>query len=160
MSLHYLLDGYNILHQIPELLLLEIDQQRLVLVREIEKHQPHGSGRNKVTLIFDGRPGRAQPITSTAVTVIFSMDRSADDRIREMVQGSGQVKNMIVVTDDRELQYSVRASGAKVLSVREFMGRLRGTQVQTRGKKLTQRQKDQINAELEDRWLKGGGDSD
>ena len=157
MSLHYLLDGYNILHQIPGLLHQEVDQQRLVLVREIERASPHGSGRNRVTLIFDGRPGPVPAIQSAAVKVIFSMDRSADDRIREAVLASKNARQLIVVTDDRALQYAVRAEGAQVLGVNE-LARLRspgGGKQPRAGKTLTQAEVERINKELEERWLKG-----
>ncbi len=163
MSLHYLLDGYNILHQIPELLHRDIDQQRLTLVREIERTQPHGSGRNRVTLVFDGRPGPVPPIQSAAVKVIFSMDRTADERIREMVRKASNAKQLTVVTDDRALQYAVRASGAHILTVSEFLSRLKGgghAKPSKGGKTLTQQEMERINRELEERWLNREGDSD
>lgn len=128
------------------------------MVREIERASPHGSGRNRVTLIFDGRPGPVPAIQSAAVKVIFSMDRSADDRIREAVLASKNARQLIVVTDDRALQYAVRAEGAQVLGVNEFLARLRspgGGKQPRAGKTLTQAEVERINKELEERWLKG-----
>lgn len=132
------------------------------MVREIEQNRPQGGGRNRVTLVFDGRPGPAAPIQSSAVQVIFSMDRSADDRIREMVKNAANARQVVVVTDDRALQYAVRAGGARVWSVAEFLARLRGGKAPSpsKGKTLTQRQIEQINRELEERWLKPESDSD
>lgn len=156
MSLHYLLDGYNILHQIPKLLDKDVGQQRMILVRDIERFRPQGAGRNQVTLVFDGRPGPVNPIQSTVVSVKFSMDDSADDRIRELVQKSANARLCMVVTDDRALQYSVRAVGAKVLSVKEFLNRMSETGTRSSKsstKQLTQREVDRINQELESRWL-------
>ena len=138
-------------------------EQRLILVRDIEQRRPQGGGRNRVTLVFDGRPGPVAPIQSSAVQVVFSMDRSADDRIRELVQQAKHVRQVIVVTDDRALQYSVRAAGARVLTVGEFLARLRGGGKQaspSRGKNLTQGEMERINRELEERWLKPDTDSD
>lgn len=132
-------------------------------MREIERHNPQGGGRNRVTLIFDGRPGPVPPIQSGAVKVIFSMDRSADDRIRELVQKARNPRQIIVVTDDRALQYAVRAVGAKVLGVGEFLSRLRsdsGGKQARPGKTLTKAEEERINRELEERWLNRNGDSD
>ena len=152
------MDGYNIIHQIPKLTHLEIDQQRLILVREIENFRPQGSHNNRVTLYFDGRPGRAAPIQSTAVHVIFTLDVSADDRIKSAVREAGNSRNIIVVTDDRDIQYSVRACGAKILKVKDFLKKLKSISQKTESpgpsKTIDSSVKDKINEELKSLWLK------
>ncbi len=57
------------------------------------------------------------------VKVIFTRGRSADEEIKAVVAGSDYRKNMVVVTDDRDIQYTVRALGAKVCGVSEFLGK-------------------------------------
>lgn len=137
---------------------MEIDQQRLYLVREIEKYRPHGSSRNLVTLIFDGRPGRAQPIQSSVVSVKFSYDMTADDQIKNAVDSAKNAKNFIIITDDREIQYSVRANGAKVMPVKEFLSKLNsgssGTKRAPSSRGISKGRVDEINAELEQIWIK------
>ncbi len=55
MSIHYLLDGYNIIHQMPAALdLTKLEDQRRHLIRFVEQHRPQGSANNRVTIIFDG----------------------------------------------------------------------------------------------------------
>ncbi|MBP9854428.1 MAG: NYN domain-containing protein [Candidatus Omnitrophica bacterium] len=157
MSLHYLLDGYNILHQNPKLTHLDIDQQRLVFVRDIENFRPQGSTNNKVTLVFDGRRGRSAPIESTVVNIIHTLDETADDWIKRNVQQSANSKNFIVVTDDRDIQYSVRAAGAKLCSVKEFLARFSGSAPRNSSsfsKEIGQSTVEKINEELKSLWLK------
>jgi len=158
MSLHYLLDGYNIIHQMPTLIQLELDQQRLSLVRHIEQYNPQGSSRNSITIYFDGRPGRAQPIVSTSVKIIFTQDRSADDRIKQAVKSSANSRRLVVVTDDRDIQYSICAHGARVVTVAEFLGRLTrknaGTAAEGPVKKIDPSAQEEINDELKSLWLK------
>ena len=54
MSLHYFLDGYNVVHQMAGAARLNLEEQRYQLVRLIERKAPQGSERNKVTVVFDG----------------------------------------------------------------------------------------------------------
>ncbi len=56
MSLHYLLDGYNILKQIPAFRDLPLEDGRRGLLRWIDHSRPQGSVNNQVTVVFDGHP--------------------------------------------------------------------------------------------------------
>ena len=57
MSLHYLLDGYNIIKQSPRLGPKRLEDGRAGLIAFIEMRQPQGSRNNMVTVVFDGQPG-------------------------------------------------------------------------------------------------------
>ena len=57
MSLHYILDGYNILKQIPAFNDLSLEDGRRGLMRWIETQRPQGSVNNTVTVVFDGESG-------------------------------------------------------------------------------------------------------
>lgn len=76
-----------------------------------------------MTVVFDGRSdvwgGGAVP---SPVQIIFSREESADEKIIRMVEEAEHKKNIVVVTDDRALQYAVRALGAKVSGVQTFLG--------------------------------------
>jgi len=142
----------------PKLTDLDIGQQRLFLVREIESYRPHGSLRNSITIIFDGRPGPVQPIQSSIVDIVFSYDDTADDRIKEAVRQAQNSKSYVVVTDDRAIQYAVRADGAKVLVVKEFLNRLKPVKSRSNSKGshrgISSDRADEINTELKNLWLK------
>lgn len=161
MSLHYLLDGYNILHQIPGDLPGKLDDQRRFLIELIETRKPFGSSKNNVTIYFDGRPGRDGRIENTSVQVVFTESVSADDRIKEFVENALHKKNVVVITDDRDIQYSVRPKGAKVLKVKDFLSKLRSKPGRSKGKKeskshskyVSKTTESEINKELEGIWL-------
>ena len=162
MSLHYLLDGYNIIHQIPALTLSKLEDQRRGLIRLIEHFQPQGSWRNKVTIVFDGRSEIYGRDDAKSVRVIFSREESADDKIKGMVQESDQRKNIVVVTNDREIKYAVGALGAQVWSVEDFLGKIKSSpsyrtpssRTQTPVKNISKTVEFEINAELKEIWLK------
>ena len=63
---------------------------------------------------------------SSIIGVVFSQGESADDRIRKIVRASKNKKTTIIVTDDKDLRFSVRALGAKVLAVKEFLSQAKG----------------------------------
>ena len=170
MSLHYLLDGYNIIKKTPSLADKKLEDGRRALIGFIENQRPQGSLNNRVTVVFDGQPGMwSEPISRT-VGVLFSVDATADEKIKALVAKASNKKNIIVVTDDRELLLYVRALGAQNLSVQEFLSqakcgglksiearqtqRVKGAPSSEAGKNISFTVAHKINLELEEIWLK------
>lgn len=101
----------------------KLEDQRRQLVQWIESRAPQGSSRNRVTIVFDGKTdvwGWAGT-GSSSTRVIFAQGQSADEKLIGMVEEAAHKKNIIVVTDDRALQYAVRALGATVSGVQAFL---------------------------------------
>ena len=132
MSLHVILDGYNVLlrwggfrEKMQE---GGIEDGRRRLVQFLEVQRPQGSLRNRVTVVFDGRSqvvGNWRQPQSRMVRVLFSQDEPADEQIVRMVGQEEAPSQVVVVTDDRPLAARVRQFGAKIVSVREFMQKKR-----------------------------------
>jgi Predicted RNA-binding protein containing a PIN domain len=167
MSLHYLLDGYNLVKQIPALADKGLADGRDGLIRWITVHRPQGSANNQVSVIFDGKPDVFGSNVDGVVKVIFTRYDSADVLLKQMVEESSARANLVVVSDDKGIILYVRALGAKVLSVREFArglffeksalrasrekGKSRGTNSKAY---LSLVKQDKINKELSHLWLK------
>lgn len=147
----------------------DIDVQRRQLVSFIETKRPLGSLQNKVTIIFDGGPGLSGRIraSNSNLSVLFSGESSADDWIKRMVENALNKKQIIVVTDDREIKYAVGASGSRSISVKKFlsMGRLSGNSSSgsqankvksgtSPAKRIPRGVETKINEELKKLWLK------
>src|SRR3989338_7411471 len=111
MSLWYILDGYNIVKQVPALNLKKLRGGRESLVSLIEIYRPQGSMKNAVTIVFDGQEGISHQGKSSFVKVVFSQNESADEKIKNLIAACKRKKETIVVTDDRALQFSVRGLG-------------------------------------------------
>jgi predicted RNA-binding protein with PIN domain len=166
MSLHFLLDAYNIIYQLPELSRGNLEEQRDKLIAFVDAKRPQGSPKNAVTIVFDGRPGNSRPRASVSAKVIFSLDESADERILRLVDEAANRKSVIVVTNDRAVQYAARALGAKVIEAVAFMGKglerpskaagnAKGKQNrQDPPKEISLTLESQINEELRSVWLK------
>ena len=162
--LHYILDGYNIIYQIPQLTKGNLEEQRRGLISYIENKSPQGSRKNIVSVVFDGQADIWSYKESSLVNVIFSKDGSADDEIRKIVDNSSFKKNTVVVTNDREIQYAVRASGASAISVQDFfrLEKAREGAPSNTGrspsapKNISNTAEFSINQELKKIWLKKG----
>jgi len=111
-----------------------------------------------VTVVFDGRAGIENKVRSSFVKVVFSMDETADDAIKGMVHRSKNRKNVIVVTNDRAVQYAVRAEGAQVIGVKAFLSQAKKGMMPARQKegsrRLSHSEEYQITREMADIWLK------
>ena len=164
MSLSYLLDGYNIIPALPALDLKRLEEAREGLIRLIEIHRPQGSLSNKVTIVFDGQAEFFGQTHAGAVKIVFSRGESADDCIKRMVSDSKQKKNIVVVTNDRDIRFFVRAQGARIVSVEDFVKKLRadflrkGTNPSSPSgedsKYISKTLEFQITSELEEIWIK------
>ena len=162
MSVHYILDGYNIIHQIPALDSKKIRDDKEHLIDFVERYKPQGSRYNQVTIVFDGHAPNFS--NSSPFEVVFSKDVSADEKIRELVKKFTNKKNTIVISDDRELRFSVRALGAQVLDVKSFLLQAKSLRLKPAEKGqgiLKQEEKNiskvleyKITDELKKRWLK------
>jgi predicted RNA-binding protein with PIN domain len=164
MALQFLLDGYNIIKQYDDLAELALDKGRERLIGMIER-SPLGVG-NDFVVIFDGRPGLNRPAGSPRVKVLFTEEQTADERIKVLVVEARQPRTIVVVTNDRDIQYHVRTLGAAVWSVQDFLLRINRRPDQesrlARGKNSGQREvknisvstEHKINQEFQDIWLK------
>ncbi len=121
MSIHYILDGYNIIKQLPEQNKKALHSSRNALIRFIEDKHPQGSRKNKVTIVFDGKDDVLPYSIQTSVEIIFTRNESADDKIKRIVERAKNPKEIIVVTDDREIIFFVKHCGAKSVKVPEFL---------------------------------------
>lgn len=125
---HIIIDGYNLIRQVPylshaEQFSLENGRQKLIhILAQYRRHKSH-----KITVVFDGSGTLsefASPYREAGVSVCFSPGgQSADEVIQNMClnkQGS-----VIVVSSDRGVTDFAKAHGAAIISAPEFYRRLR-----------------------------------
>lgn len=168
MALHFLIDGYNVINKINDLFNQKLETQRNSFLELIERNNPQGARKNKVTVVFDGQMDVFGSRHEGDVNVIFSSGETADDRIKRFVRNADNKKNIIVVTDDREIIYAVRQEGAQICSSNDFISKIysKKNHLKTVQKKKDQEDhkniskalEDKVNKELEDLWLEGEQD--
>jgi len=141
----------------PELDKKDIEGKRNGLIAFIQYGCPQGSLKNNVTIVFDGKPGMRMPRAPMNLKIIFSNSESADDRIKKIVHQAKNKKEIFVVTDDRDIQYSVRSQGAKIIGVKEFLSKkslIRKKESKLiSSKKVTGHVEGQITSEMYDIWI-------
>lgn len=127
MSLHIIIDGYNLIRQSATL--SRLDQQDILLGREAlvsmlaayRKIKPH-----PITVIFDGQHGPAfspQRHRQKGISVRFSpKGTSADDVIKRMA--SKEREKALVVSSDREIIDYVASCGAATISAPQFEAKI------------------------------------
>lgn len=126
----------------------------------ISGYSPQGSSNNGVTVIFDGKEEFFGSHQSGSIKVIFSKGESADDLIKKMVEQYPFKKNVVVVSNDKDITLYVRALGAKVLSVKEFtvsLSKKPATPVKkgsSSSKYISLTDQAKINKEFERIWIK------
>jgi predicted RNA-binding protein with PIN domain len=156
MSLHFVLDGYNILGRLTKDNPKKLSDSRRKLYDFILSNQPQGSPNNKISIFFDGKDGFSTQDKISGLEVIFSKEVSADELIKEFVKDSHSPKTIVVVTDDRDIQISARRALAKVMPVEEFLSRKKTNTAKkySIGNNLSITQADEITKEMKRHWLK------
>ncbi|HQJ16163.1 MAG TPA: NYN domain-containing protein [Candidatus Omnitrophota bacterium] len=159
MSLHYIVDGYNVVRH-ASFVSRGHTSPAQALARCIRDKRLCGSMKNKVTLVFDGYPTMGIPLRqSLDCDIVFSQDRSADEQILDMAEHSVNPKIMIVVTDDRRVQFHAKAAGVSVVGVEEFLTAKQESEAARRRREdrtpeISAVDAARINKELRNLWLK------
>jgi predicted RNA-binding protein with PIN domain len=115
----YLVDGHNLIGQMPGLSLADPDDE----AKLVQLLRRFASRRKKpVTVIFDrGLPGGKSALSGAGVEVRFApSSSSADALIRRRVRELRDAPNWTVVTSDAELAAAARGRGARVMPSAEF----------------------------------------
>jgi predicted RNA-binding protein with PIN domain len=158
MSLRYIIDGNNILYHPDFTHPPHSADRRFALSGFILKHKLTGSVKNKALIVFDGYPATAQPSNDPAenIEIIFSRRETADQTIKRMLEKAASPKNIVVVSDDKEIIIFTRLIGARPLAVKDFIRRKDKSTTPAIALKpeLTYAQMHKINQELRKLWLK------
>lgn len=165
MSLHFLIDGYNCVKSTPVFERKSLADGRQALIQWLTVSRPQGSRNNQVTVVFDGRSDVYGDASTGEIRVIFTQDTSADDCIREMVEDHARPKDLVVVSNDKDITIYARALGAAIISIEQFTQQLRLNQVKSQSthkkskivaptKYISHTQADAINKELRKLWTK------
>lgn len=161
MSLQYIIDGYNLINN-PRFKPAAKQSSNVCcgLADFIKLNKLTGSKNNTLTLIFDGYPPAGQDIPyESGLVCLFSRMIEADELIKQVVEKSTCPRNIIVVSDDKEVQLMSRFLHARSCGVEEFIcGRKNKKLNPPAGSdaadfKLTYSAMQKINAELKKKWL-------
>jgi hypothetical protein len=157
MSLHFIIDGYNLVKHRSFSPPPGIHDLRFALIQFLRINKPCGSPKNKVTVIFDGYSNDFS-LSGLEYEVIFSCEDSADERIKKLMEKEPLPKSLVVISDDRQIRDFARLCGVVSWGIEEF---LNPPSKNTRSQKADQEKTPlsysaahKINEELKRLWLK------
>ncbi|MDD5476862.1 MAG: NYN domain-containing protein [Candidatus Omnitrophica bacterium] len=161
MSLQYIIDGYNLINNPHFRPAVKLPANVCHCLADfIKLNKLTGSKNNTLTLIFDGYPPAGQDIPQEAGLVcLFSRMIEADELIKQVVEKSACPRNIVVVSDDKEVQLMSRFLHARSCGVEEFICGKKNKKLNpaigsdAADFKLTYSAMQKINAELKKKWL-------
>lgn len=123
--MHYILDGYNVIHKSAALrraLDRSLRDARAALVQVCKTILQSRGDIAKITVVFDGKSENDFPFESAGkVEVLFtSTGEDADDGIIDYLRRVS-APQVAVVSDDNYVRNNVRAFAAHVVSTADFM---------------------------------------
>lgn len=117
--MHYLIDGHNLIGQLPDIDLTDPNDEAL-LVQKLSGWASRT--RHNVVVVFDnGLPGGTSRLSNGRVKVIFAPpDTSADSVMRRRIYGLNPPQDWVVVSDDHQIQVAARARRMTVRRSTDF----------------------------------------
>lgn len=119
-----LIDGHNLIGQLPDLSLDDPDDEAKLVKRVRHYCFRH---RRRATVIFDrGLPGgSSRRLSSPQVEVVFATSGStADALIENRLRRAQDPTGLLVVSSDRAVQAAARRRGARVIPAGAFAAEL------------------------------------
>jgi len=111
-----------------------------------------------IWVVFDGHPQHSlSNLEKDRLKIIFSFNQSADSKIKRLLELTGQPKNTVVVSDDKEIASFARLMRAKSVSVEMFIKEdsvAKRRDIARDESKVNYSQMQKINEELKRLWLK------
>jgi len=158
MSLQYIIDGYNLIRHRSFKPSQKIKELKIALLSFIRAKRLCGSPKNKIIIVFDGYCDVAGLNEfDPGMDIVFSCDESADERIRKILAGAENPKELVVISDDREIVSFARDYGAVHMGIEQFINSKRNKHrvcgVDLVNPELTYTQIYEINKEMRKKWL-------
>ncbi|MDD2903394.1 MAG: NYN domain-containing protein [Syntrophales bacterium] len=124
MSLHLIIDGYNVIRQSPYLQALEareLELGREALLAKLAGYRQY-KPQHKITVVFDGWLGgglKESRDRQAGMVIIYSRRGERADEVIKRLLGKERSRG-VVVSSDRELQDYAGRVGAAWISAPEF----------------------------------------
>ncbi len=116
----YLIDGHNLIGQIPEIALDDPNDEAL-LVQKLSGFVART--KRRCVVVFDhGLPGGKSRMSTRGVQVVFASQRSSADRVMiERIRKMPNPLEWVVVSSDQEVQSVAKNRRIEVLTATEFV---------------------------------------
>jgi predicted RNA-binding protein with PIN domain len=125
----------------------------------LKKKRSYLGKKSKITVVFDGKQTDSDISyrNDEDIEIVFTQNESADDWIKNKVKSSKEVKDMVVVSDDKEIIFFTKSYVKNYMSVDEFVEKLLPAKVKLDDfvkPELSFKEVVKINEELKRIWIK------
>ncbi len=117
--LHYIIDGNNLIGKIKHFSNIQKKDKQAVrekLALFVDRY--FISKKAKVTLHFDGFENL--PIKTQRIKIIYSENKTADQKIKNQIEDSKSPKQIVVVSSDNNIKEFARVCSAKIITSEDF----------------------------------------
>lgn len=156
MNPHYIVDGYNLIYNIPRFrnfLDSSLELARNALIHFMRSYL--SSRKVKVTIVFDGDEvgyvEKPSPSNKWLKVIYSKPPEKADPIIKRLIKKTNNKKSLFLVSADTELIRFANQHGAQVLSPEEFYHR---TSKHPNQEQVDQKFNSQVSEAEVDEWLK------
>ena len=127
MSIHIIIDGYNLIRQSKQLSALDLQDIQLGREALIDMLAAYKKIKaHRITVVFDGtRPPllALQRDRQKGITIVFSHHGESADTIIKQMAGR-EAEKALVVSSDLDIVHTVEARGAATISAVDFENKL------------------------------------
>jgi predicted RNA-binding protein with PIN domain len=151
----YIIDGNNLIGSSPDISLDDKDSRKKIIYI-LKKYQ--GVKNNNIIVVFDGEPDgtlNRESLKNKFTIVYPKYGDSADDEIKKIIDNYTNLKDVILVSSDRELKTCAKKKGARTINSIEFYFELKRVyHVNGKKEKLKKRINIKISEKEVDSWMK------
>lgn len=122
---HFIIDAHNVIHKsafLSSQIENSIDIARNSFLQMLSQFS-HKYKSYKFTVYFDGKIGYIA-VESKSIQIISSLDREADELIKEKIAKLKTTKNVIVVSSDNEIASYAKVHACDILTSQDFLSQL------------------------------------
>ena len=151
-----IVDGYNIIHAIPELeneLNESLMSARRALSEALSRYQAGERSIKKIYVAYDSKDGTGDIEDMGLVKNIYAPKNSnADKEIVSMLKAAKNPKRIAVLSRDNFVINHARAMGVDILSLNKFLKKITTAKKGNSRQRLSDEDKDEITRELKNIW--------
>jgi len=120
----YIIDGNNLIGKLPDLIKLQkkdkqSSREKLVLILD----RYFADKKSKNFLHLDGYPN--EKINSNQAKIVYSENKTADEKIKYQIEKLKSTRNTSVVTSDSNLAQFAKVCGCNIISSENFVKMIR-----------------------------------
>ncbi|MFH0839864.1 MAG: NYN domain-containing protein [Candidatus Omnitrophota bacterium] len=151
-----IVDGYNIIHALPELeseLAKSLMSSRRALTEALKRYQAGERSIKRIYVVYDSKEGTGDIEDLGLVKNLYApKGSSADSEIVRILKGAKSLKKTAVFSKDNFVINHARSMGADVLPVDKFLRKTRSSKNTAKCRVLSEESKEEINRELRKIW--------